>query len=104
MSSSACICQLSSQNSAPCMTLSRTLYASFVHLSVVATVNTIASLQLELLSTVKTCASLHITVKTHIHYENIPLLAPTVKATVKTFGPLQTYPPTMIQLQIRDMR
>ena len=77
------------------MTLSRTLYASFVHLSVVATVNTIASLQLELLSTVKTCASLHITVKTHIHYENIPLLAPTVKATVKTFGPLQTYYPTM---------
>ena len=74
------------------MTLSRTLYASFVHLSVVATVNTIASLQLELLSTVKTCASLHITVKTHIHHENFPLLAPTVKAAVKTFGPRGTIP------------
>ena len=69
---------------------------AFVHLSVVATVNTIASLQLELLSTVKTCASLHITVKTHIHYENIPLLAPTVKATVKTFGSLQTYPHPLV--------
>ena len=38
------------------------------------------------------------TVKTHIYNENIWVLAPTVKATVKTFGPLQTYHPTMNEL------
>ena len=35
------------------------------------------------------------TVKTHIYNENMWVFAPTVKATVKTFGPLQTYLPTL---------
>ena len=56
-----------------------------------------------LLVTVKTFGRLHITVngtvKTHIYDENMWALAPTVKATVKTFGPLQTYYPPLLTAQ-----